>query len=226
MLLNLIMSGDLRALLIGTLLIVPSVVICLTVHEASHGLAAYLMGDRTAQASGRLTLDPLAHIDPWGFVCMMLLGFGWARPVPVNISQFKNRRLGMGVTAAAGPFSNVVLSFIAYLATILLALKASPETNNFVMILCQFFSYIAALSIGLAVFNLLPVHPLDGSRILDAILPFRAQLRYQNFMNRYGSIVLLIVIAFLWIGGLSTLISGAQITVYRWARAAAGLIVG
>lgn len=222
MLLDLIMGGDLRALLIGLLLGVPAVVICLTFHEAAHGLAAYAMGDRTAQASGRLTLDPLAHIDPWGFVCMMLLGFGWARPVPVNISQFKNRRLGMGLVAFAGPAANFVLGFFAYVVMLVIWIKFYP-VSGFAEILYLFFQYIGTLSIGLGVFNLIPIHPLDGSRILDAILPFRAQVRYQNFMNRYAPIILLAVIAFLWIGGLSWLLAGARQTVLGWAMSAVRL---
>lgn len=225
MLLNLILGGNLRALLIGTLLGIPAVLICLSFHEAAHGLAAYLMGDRTAQASGRLTLDPLAHIDPWGFVCMLLLGFGWARPVPVNVSQFKNRRLGMGVTAAAGPLSNILLGFLGYFAAALILYKFYPF-SNFMQILFMFFSYIGSLSVGLAMFNLLPVHPLDGSRILDAILPFGAQLKYQNFMNRYGSIVLMIVVALIWFGGISILIAGSQSLVAGWAEAAARAVLG
>ena len=225
MLLDLVMGGDLRALLIGVLLGIPAVVICLSFHESAHGLAAYLMGDRTAQASGRLTLDPLAHIDPWGFVCMLLLGFGWARPVPVNISQFKNRRLGMGVTAAAGPLSNILLGFVGYFCAVALMYKCYPF-SNFTQILFMFFSYIGSLSVGLAVFNLLPVYPLDGSRILDAILPFRAQLKYQNFMNRSGSIVLLAVVAVIWFGGTSVLIYGSQSLVAGWAEAAARAVFG
>lgn len=225
MLLNLILGGNLRALLIGTLLGIPAVLICLSFHEASHGLAAYLMGDRTAQASGRLTLDPLAHIDPWGFVCMLLLGFGWARPVPVNVSQFKNRRLGMGVTAAAGPLSNILLGFLGYFAAALILYQFYPF-SSFAQILFMFFSYIGSLSVGLAMFNLLPVYPLDGFRILDAILPFGAQLKYQNFMNRYGSIVLLIVVALIWFGGISILIAGSQSLVAGWAEAAARAVLG
>ena len=92
MLLRTLLSGDLRAALITLALSLPAVVMCLSVHEAAHGAAAYLMGDRTARDSGRLTLSPLAHIDPFGFLCLLLFGFGWARPVPVNISNFKNRR--------------------------------------------------------------------------------------------------------------------------------------
>ena len=151
----------------------------------------------------------MAHIDPLGFLCMMLVGFGWARPVPVNISQFKNKRLGMGLVAAAGPISNMILGFIAYAISITLQIKLYP-ISGFTEALVLFFTYIASMSVGLGVFNLLPVHPLDGSRILDAILPFKVQVKYQNFMNRYGSVVLLVIIAFLWIGGLSFLVIGGR----------------
>ena len=156
---------------------------------------------------------------------VLLLGFGWARPVPVNISQFKNRRLGMGVTAAAGPLSNIFLGFVGYFFAVALMYKRYPF-SNFTQILFMFFSYIGSLSVGLAVFNLLPVYPLDGSRILDAILPFRAQLKYQNFMNRYGSIVLLAVVAVIWFGGISVLIYGSQSLVAGWAEAAARAVFG
>lgn len=216
MLLNLILGGNLRALLIGTLLGIPAVIICLSFHEAAHGLAAFLMGDRTAQASGRLTLDPMAHIDPAGFLCMLLLGFGWARPVPVNFSSFKNRRLGIGITAVAGPLANFILSFVTYFLMGFFLFRVQ-DPSNFLQIVYQFLGYIAALSAGLGIFNLLPVHPLDGSRILDAILPFGAQLKYQNFMRRYGSIILLIVIALIWYGGLDILVGGTQSLISSWA---------
>ena len=130
MLLDLILGGDVRALLIGVLIGIPAVVICLSFHEAAHGFAAYLLGDRTAQASGRLTLDPLAHIDPWGFVCMLLLGFGWARPVPVNISHFKNRRLGMGVTVIAVQ-SRMLISFRFMFSSSFLMVFCSLMINLF-----------------------------------------------------------------------------------------------
>lgn len=224
MLFDLIMGGDLRSIILGLVLGLPAVVICLTIHEAAHGFTAYLMGDKTAKTSGRLTLDPMAHIDPLGFMCMMLVGFGWARPVPVNISQFKNRRLGMGLVAAAGPVSNMILGFIAYVISITLQIKLYP-ISGFTEALVLFFTYIASMSVGLGVFNLLPVHPLDGSRILDAILPFKMQIKYQNFMNRYGSVVLLVVIAFLWIGGLSFLVVGARQLILNLALNFVGLLV-
>lgn len=215
MLLTLLLGGDFRALLIGVLLIVPSVLICLSVHEAAHGFAAFLLGDRTAERAGRLTLDPLAHIDPWGFLCMMLLGFGWARPVPVNISNFKNRRVGMGVTALAGPLSNIILALLSFMVMMLIPYQLSG--SSFIQILRSFFYYLGSLSIGLGVFNLIPIHPLDGSRILDAVLPYKAQVKYNNFLRKYSSIILLIVIVLLWYGGLSVLIGRAQSIVMGWA---------
>ena len=114
LLLRAILRGDLRTAFITLALSLPAIVLCLSVHEAAHGAAAYLLGDRTARNAGRVTLSPLAHIDPMGFVCLLLFGFGWARPVPVNISNFKNRRWGMALTALAGPLSNFVTAFIAY----------------------------------------------------------------------------------------------------------------
>ena len=109
-----LLSGDLRSAFITLALSLPAIVLCLSVHEAAHGGAAYMLGDRTARDSGRLTLSPMAHIDPVGFLCLLLFGFGWARPVPVNISNFKNRRTGMAATALAGPVANFVTAFVAY----------------------------------------------------------------------------------------------------------------
>ena len=114
LLLRSLLSGDLRSAFITLALSLPAIVLCLSVHEAAHGGVACLLGDRTARDSGRLTLSPMAHIDPVGFLCLLLFGFGWARPVPVNISNFKNRRTGMAATALAGPVANFVTAFVAY----------------------------------------------------------------------------------------------------------------
>ncbi len=108
------MSGDIRSAFITLALSLPAIVLCLSIHETAHGGAAYLLGDRTARDSGRVTLSPMAHIDPIGFLCLLLFGFGWARPVPVNIGNFRNRRWGMALTALAGPVSNFITAFIAY----------------------------------------------------------------------------------------------------------------
>ena len=196
-LLRSLLSGDLRSFLIALCLMLPAVVICLTVHECAHGLAARALGDRTAERAGRLTLDPLAHIDPLGFLCMLLLGFGWARPVPVNVSGFriKNRKAGMAIVALAGPLSNLVLAFVNYIVALLLAYKVQSDAM-FIQTVQMFFSYIGALSVGLGVFNLIPVHPLDGSRVLDAFLPYRIQAK----LDRYQPIILLAVVAIVYFG--------------------------
>ena len=185
MLLRAILRGDLRTAFITLALSLPAIVLCLSVHEAAHGAAAYLLGDRTARNAGRVTLSPLAHIDPMGFVCLLLFGFGWARPVPVNISNFKNRRWGMALTALAGPLSNFVTAFVA---------------------VCQFLSVVASMSIGLGVFNLIPVHPLDGSRVVDAFMPFSWSLKLQKYQN----IIILVFILALWQGWLDGIMNLAE----------------
>lgn len=206
MLVRSLLSGDMRTFLITLCLTLPAVIICLTIHECAHGLTARLLGDRTAERAGRLTLDPMAHIDPMGFLCMVLLGFGWARPVPVNVSGFrmKNRKIGMALVGLAGPLSNFILAIPCYMGAIALIYKGGDAT--IFQTLQMFLAQIASLSIGLGIFNLIPVHPLDGSHILDAFLPFRLQVK----MQRYQSVILLCVIALMYFGGLDLLIGNAQ----------------
>lgn len=221
MLMNSFFSGGVRSLLITILLTLPAVVLCLSVHETCHGLAAYALGDRTAANQGRLTLDPLAHIDPMGFICMLLLGFGWAKPVPVNSSNFKNRRLGMALVAAAGPASNFIMGVIGYLLYFAVATAASGASGYlglFALVISQFFRYVASLSVGLGTFNLIPVYPLDGYRVLDAFLPFQWSLKLQQ----YQTYLLLAMIALMWFGGTSILIG----TVNGWIWNIAYLLFG
>lgn len=203
MLLRSLLSGDFQNFLITLCLMLPAVVICLTIHECAHGVTARVLGDRTAERAGRLTLDPMAHIDPVGFLCMLLLGFGWARPVPVNVSGFrmKNRKAGMAIVALAGPISNLLTALVSYIIVLLLSRVSSNAV--FLETLSMFFLYIASLSVGLGVFNLIPVHPLDGSRVLDAFLPFRLQAKLQQ----YQSVILLVVIFIVYFGLLDTLIA-------------------
>ena len=165
------MSGDIRSAFITLALSLPAIVLCLSIHETAHGGAAYLLSDRTARDSGRVTLSPMAHIDPIGFLCLLLFGFGWARPVPVNIANFRNRRWGMALTALAGPVSNFITAFIAYCLYFVVRMNM---TNTFLWSLSQFLLIVASMSVGLGVFNLVPVHPLDGSRVLEYFLPARA----------------------------------------------------
>lgn len=204
------MSGDLRSAFITLALSLPAIVLCLSIHEAAHGGAAYLLGDRTAHDSGRLTLSPLAHIDPVGFICLLLFGFGWAQPVPVNISNFKNRRTGMAVTALAGPAANFVTAFIAYCLYFVVWIYGN---SVFMQVLGEFLAIVASMSVGLGVFNLIPVHPLDGSRVLDAYLPFSWSLKLQ----RYQPVIILLFIFALWRGWLDIVMMRVSNIILGWA---------
>ena len=152
-------------------------VIILTVHEYSHGYAAYKLGDNTANSLGRLTLNPIKHIDPLGALCMLLFHFGWAKPVPIDLRYFKKPRRDFAIVAAAGPLSNLTLAFFtAPLVALVYKYAATnvPTTEymkNFVVIGYNFLYIFLIMNIGIAIFNLIPLPPLDGSRILGLILP-------------------------------------------------------
>ena len=172
------------------------VLFSLSVHEFSHGLAAYAVGDKTAKYSGRLSLNPLAHLDPFGAICLLLFGFGWAKPVPVNPWNFKNKKGGMILTALAGPFSNFLLAFIAMVIyTLLGGLRFSSASFGFTLasVFYELAYYMIMINLGLGLFNLIPIPPLDGSKVLTAILPERTYFKLMDY-ERYGFIILIILI--------------------------------
>lgn len=181
-----------------TLLIVLAALLCITVHETCHGLVAYWLGDPTAKRAGRLTLNPLHHIDILGLLLMAVARFGWAKPVPVNMNNFKNPKGGMALTALAGPVSNVLLAWVALLVRSVLLVILYNGGGGAVEWLLTFTEYVAILSAGLAVFNIIPISPLDGSKILFSFLPdesYRQLMRYE----RYGMLLLMVVLLAGWL---------------------------
>ena len=203
MLLNLIGNGFTKDAVISLLLFIPTLLISLTVHEYCHGYAAYKCGDNTAEWNGRLTLNPLQHLDPIGTIMMLIFGFGYAKPVPINPRNFKNYRWGLIIVALAGPLSNVLLALIGLLLNYgvfqILALQSrdvliSAVSSNLYGMWSVFIYMFITANASLAVFNLLPIPPLDGSRIISSFLP--AKLAY--YYNKYESYIMLIVLALLY----------------------------
>ena len=174
-----------------------AVLFCLTVHETCHGLAALALGDPTAKRQHRLSLNPLRHIDWFGLLMMLVAGFGWARPVPVNPNYFKKPRQGMALTALAGPASNLLLALLLLIPARLIYTYAHYSVFNQTAL--DFLTSTAALSIGLGLFNLIPIPPLDGSKVLAVLLPERAY-RWLMCYERFGIFALWLLVA-LGVGG-------------------------
>ena len=171
-----------------------AVLLCLTVHESCHGLAAYALGDPTARREHRLSLNPLRHIDWFGLLMMFVAGFGWAKPVPVNPNYFKKPKQGMALTALAGPVSNLLLAMLLLLGARITI--AHYVDTAFCIALLNFLARTAYMSVGLGLFNLIPISPLDGSKVLFAFLPDRAYLTLMRY-EKYGMVLLFLLV---WLG--------------------------
>lgn len=183
--------------MVNFILRVVAVFLCIVIHEVSHGLAAYQLGDPTAKEGHRLSLNPIRHIDPIGLLMMVVVGFGWAKPVPVNPNYFKNPKSGMAITALAGPLSNFVLAFVTALCLNgALGFYAAQGPSPILVYILEFLMVTTSLNIGLGIFNLIPFPPLDGSKILGAILPESTYFKLMQY-ERFG---MLILFAALWLG--------------------------
>jgi len=184
------------------LLMTPILFLALPVHEFAHGWVAYKLGDPTAKMAGRLTLNPFKHLDVIGVLMMYTVGFGWAKPVPVNFSNLKNRRSGTILVAMAGPLSNILLAFISIfisgiIAKLIDAKVIMIDTEGLFRILINvslFFFFLVIVNINLAIFNMLPVPPLDGSRLISTFIPEESYYRFARYEHYIGLMFLAIVV--------------------------------
>ena len=182
-----------------------AILIALSVHECAHAFVARKLGDPTAENAGRLTLNPLAHLDPIGTILFLVVGFGWAKPVPVNPAYFRHPKRDNALVAIAGPVSNLLLAFLAFLGLLFIApteftsisaLLHLQTTGSVIHIfLIQLFSGALFVNLALMAFNLLPIAPLDGSKVLAGFIPLRHELAYERFMH-YGPFILLGLLLF------------------------------
>lgn len=179
--------------LIVSIAYILAVVIALSFHEFAHAYSAYKLGDGTPKLQGRISLNPLKHIDPIGFICCAMFGFGWARPVQINHSNFRNIKKGIGWTSVAGVLMNLILAFVGcglYYISLFI-----QSTSFIVLLLQQFFYFLFFINISLAVFNFLPIYPLDGFKFVENLTKYNNS--YVNFMYKYGSLILILVVFFL-----------------------------
>ena len=183
--------------LVALLISAVAALLCITLHELSHGFVAYRLGDPTAKNAGRLTLNPIKHLDLIGLLMMVVVKVGWAKPVPVDMRYFKKPKQGMALCALAGPVSNFVFAILALLPVRWMFYHA--EATAVTLWIYQFLVTLVLLNLGLGLFNLIPIPPLDGSKVLFSILPDRAYLQLMRY-ERYG-MALLLLLVFFDIGG-------------------------
>ena len=172
------------------LITASAAILCITFHETCHGLAALALGDQTAKRMGRLSLNPLKHVDLGGLLMLMIAKVGWAKPVPVDVRYFRNPRAGMAIVSIAGPLSNVLLSALAAVCNTAAVFWFVQTEAVWLGWLADFFYYVFYISAGLAVFNLLPIPPLDGSKVVFSFLPKKYYWKLMRY-ERYGMLLLM-----------------------------------
>ena len=184
------MFDDIGGFLMNVIAGLPGLIIAMTIHEYSHARVAYALGDYTPRLQGRLTLNPLAHVDPIGLLMLFVVHFGWAKPVEINPMNFQNPRRDDILVSLAGPASNLIVSFVALIVLVLLAKMDFPLSDGLLVV----FNLIIIYNINFAIFNMLPIPPLDGSHILRNLLPYELARGYEQ-LERYSFIFLILIIA-------------------------------
>ncbi|MDO5110892.1 MAG: site-2 protease family protein [Clostridia bacterium] len=197
----------LRELLSDAIYLVPAILVALSAHEWAHAFAAYKLGDPTAKAMGRMTLNPLQHIDPMGLVFLLMFRFGWAKPVPINPRNFDRPRRDEIIVSLAGVTVNFLLAFITMGVQLFCLFKLNVDNA----ILMRFLSVFYSLNLGLCIFNLIPIYPLDGFHVLECLLIRKIGPNFFMWMERYGSFILIaLVLTRLLTGIMSFAISGVS----------------
>lgn len=186
--------GIVMNFIISLLYVAPAVLIALSLHEFAHGLASYSLGDPTPKADGRLSLNPIRHMDLWGTLLLLFFGFGWAKPVSVDPRYYENPKADMVKVALAGPLMNFIVAFISLFIMGAIE-KFNLPMNMVTNYIYTLLYYTALINIGLGLFNLIPIPPLDGSKVLFALLPERYYFSYMRF-EQFGMIFLLLLISF------------------------------
>ncbi len=201
MLLN---GGNLFDVLLTLLFMLPPMMLALSLHETAHGFVAWKCGDNTAYNLGRLTLNPMKHLDPMGFICLLIFGYGWANPVPINTRNFRNPKRGMALSALAGPLSNLLLGalcallagvFGGYFSFLLVSTNISEYWATVMSLLFTALRYSAVINFIYMVFNMIPVPPFDGSRIMLAFLPTNIYFKIMRYERQimFGVLIALLV---------------------------------
>lgn len=194
------------------------VILCiLPLHELAHAWVANKLGDPTAKLEGRLTFNPLASVDPMGALALLLFGFGWAKPVPVDSRYFRKPKRDMAITALAGPVSNLLAAFVG--AVLVAVMEAFSPYNGFTNFVYNVLWYYVVVNISLAVFNLIPMPPLDGSRIVAAFFSDRAMYTYYRYQNLFVMVMFLLLLSGALSGPLATAQTFFANIIFSLARA-------
>ena len=198
--------------IVNMLLSIPALFLALSVHEFSHGYAAYKMGDPTAKHYGRLSLNPMAHFDLIGSLCLLIFHFGWAKPVPINPDNFRDRKKGIIIVSLAGPFSNFVVALISTVVYGFYVKFTYHMGMEWIYLVGKMIEYCVVLNIGLMIFNLIPIPPLDGSKVMMEFLPYRAR-RVMYEIERYSFLILILLMNTTLMQRLLSVLNGAMLDV-------------